>query len=139
MVTRPHVFISRGKADGNVDTVCMRVRVGLAEARSVRRVDASLAMRHMLLISAAIIGWYWKTATCRAGGGAGRSCLLNCSTTGSAAASLGGDGDGGGGGDGGSNVDGGGGGGDGGGGSGGDGGGGGGGLWAACEESSLTT
>lgn len=53
---------SRGKAEGSVETVCTRLRVGLHERSSSAR-SCGAVRANMLSISAATSGWYWKTAT----------------------------------------------------------------------------
>mmetsp|Transcript_80600 Transcript_80600/g.195395 ORF Transcript_80600/g.195395 Transcript_80600/m.195395 type:complete len:204 (+) Transcript_80600:50-661(+) len=63
IATRPHVLSSRGNAEGSVETVCTRLRVGLHERSSSAR-SCGAVRANMLSISEATSGWYWKTATC---------------------------------------------------------------------------
>ena len=58
----PHVLSSRGKAEGSVETVCTRLRVGLHERSSSARSCGAVRAK-ILSISEATSGWYWKTAT----------------------------------------------------------------------------
>ena len=58
----PHVLSSRGNAEGSVETVCTRLRVGLHERSSSAR-SCGAVRANMLSISEATSGWYWKTAT----------------------------------------------------------------------------
>ena len=60
--TGPHVLSSRGKAEGSVETVCTRLRVGLHERSSSARSCGAVRAK-ILSISEATSGWYWKTAT----------------------------------------------------------------------------
>ena len=53
---------SRGNAEGSVETVCTRLRVGLHERSSSAR-SCGAVRANMLSISEATSGWYWKTAT----------------------------------------------------------------------------
>ena len=53
---------SRGKAAGTVETVCTRLRVGLHERSCSARSGGAVRAKRPS-ISAAISGWYWKTAT----------------------------------------------------------------------------